>query len=105
MQNALAPPERLRGASERAKPGDVDLLGAPGRIEPRGVEQRGEADAVRGGEALQRLAQHLAALSERGLRRRREQPRLARVGRGARRAGGSLWMNPRLGAGGGRNRA
>ena len=42
--------------------------------------ERGEVEPLRGGEALQRLAQHLAPLAERGLGRRRQEPRVARLG-------------------------
>ena len=53
---------------ERHVPTDVDLLGPRGRLEAGPCDESGNVEPARRGEALERLAQHLALLSERRLR-------------------------------------
>ena len=71
-------------ARQRHEPGHVDLLRPHRRLEPGGGDQRGKVEPTRGGEALERLAQHLAPLAERSLGQRRKRRRVARRRRGAR---------------------
>ena len=49
-------------------PTDVDLLGPRGRLEAGPCDESGNVEPARRGEALERLEQHLALLSERRLR-------------------------------------
>ena len=63
---------------------DVDFLRAQGRLETGCVEEPRNLQAPCAGKSLQRLAQHLAPLPERGMGRGGEQARIAGVGRGAR---------------------